>query len=605
MSNAIFTSLASNVKDVLTASAEEIQKGISGEIGQILTLLLILAVILMGYRILLATYTNQKEMMIWILRLVLVWYLIMNSDAYMTYVRDLYDSIENFIVNLFSSDDSKTHRESVYGKLDRIILSVSDITEKMTDEKNGSIWDLEFTSLLASAALILLSWLVSSIAFAFVLGIDLIKNIFLIIGPIFIAMYLFEPTRSYTRSWIQAMIAILILLLVVLVSVTIYNTVMGGLLKDAFETVPQKCTEILISRKDGDGIHNTTSLCRPERIKLIWDNIIGIIIWNLVSILMLIASPIVANMLSGGIGAPVGAIAGTITSPINRGAKAITAATASAAFVGLFGRRDKTSPKDGLVQKLINRGKRLAEPTVDSSTDNNNSGTGTHSPSRGLDRARSENVQATSSPSRGKGQKTERTNTQNKDNDVKKRDSGHRTTESHSSSTSTKSEQTSATAAKNNTQHAQTNKVINTDHSSTDNPTTREQTSNLQRSRGGTEQSSRPRRTLQTSSTSSSSGQTITATDAKDNTQPPQTNRVNTDYSSTDNPRIREQASNLQRSKDETVQSSRPHRTLQTSSTSNSNATDDVHRKTPVKSSVSSTNKTTGKTDKTNKRRKI
>ena len=123
-------------------------------------------------------------------------YLIATTPAFNTYVTDpLFHSLPNFLAQSISGTNSTTLGSSFDGFLGRGL----DLGARIM--KTGSITD--FGPYLIGAVVDVIAVIVAGFGFAIMLVSLVTLAILVALGPIFIALLVFEPTRRYFFSWLN------------------------------------------------------------------------------------------------------------------------------------------------------------------------------------------------------------------------------------------------------------------------------------------------------------------------------------------------------------------------------------------------------------------
>lgn len=333
---AIFETISGHVLTAVNDVTGNIVSGVLTNLQPLFFALLVLVIIILGYKLILANPLHQQELMLLIFKIILVWLVIFFNDFYQGYIDNFFTTLKDFFVSLVPaksivSSDSANPFSNAYAKLDGITRSLSDAVEQI--DEMGEV--KSFVALMLQVAISALSWIVCAIAFMLLLSVDILLKFFLAIGPLFFLGLLFDATRTYFFQWIQAIGSLLIVTLVIIFMVYLFSAVLEEML-DKLITIETRPIAPTLYYPGG-----TMTIQKIE-----WPNAFGVVIWLIVSFLLLLASPVIASMLAGGIGAPVRSMASAVTSPVRAAGHKARQLTQSAA-AGLASRARNSSPTKG------------------------------------------------------------------------------------------------------------------------------------------------------------------------------------------------------------------------------------------------------------------
>jgi type IV secretion system protein VirB6 len=191
----IDTTLATYINDVATS--------VIASITPVVTTLLLIYVTLWGWKVITG---NTSELVTdgfnRVVKLTLIVSLAVNLGYYNSFVVNFLFNLPSSLANLASTTGGAT---GIGGFLDSILMDMWDLgTTFQTKAELEAEWGIPNLSLLLSAYVIWLLGLALTIVGAFLLVLSkLALSALLAVGPIFIVLIMFEPTKRLFESWIM------------------------------------------------------------------------------------------------------------------------------------------------------------------------------------------------------------------------------------------------------------------------------------------------------------------------------------------------------------------------------------------------------------------
>src|SRR5690606_12552595 len=194
--------------------------GISAWVTGPLTAALTLYVMLYGFLILRGSVQEPiMDFAFRAMKLTIILMLVRNAGEYQTYVTEVFFETLPKEVSEALNTGGAPSASTFDSLLDRGQDSADDIWER-------SAWPVDPVTSFAGLAVIFVTFVVASIGFVVSLYARVALAIILAIGPIFIALAMFQSTRRFTEAWIAQLVNFVILQILVVA--------VGALLIDSF-----------------------------------------------------------------------------------------------------------------------------------------------------------------------------------------------------------------------------------------------------------------------------------------------------------------------------------------------------------------------------------
>ncbi|PSH70133.1 hypothetical protein CU102_03270 [Phyllobacterium brassicacearum] len=167
-----------------------------------------------------------------VLKITIVVTLATKVGDYNYYVKDLFfthlpEGISNAIGKVASGDTSATSVSN--GK------AFDDVTDQLIAFSTAvySQWDWDNWYPLLAAAIVLLGLIPIAALLAVVLLAKVGLTLILVLGPVFIPLFLFRPTQSFTSAWISALVNFVALQVLSITFITLMLNITTGFIDDA------------------------------------------------------------------------------------------------------------------------------------------------------------------------------------------------------------------------------------------------------------------------------------------------------------------------------------------------------------------------------------
>jgi len=216
------------LEQFITNSVSELAKAVMGPLyaGATLYIMIFGILILLGY-----VRAPVQDFVVNVLKITIIVFLVSKIDQYNYYVTKLFfeyipDGI-NAAITQASQDDSFSPQKIANGSafdtvVDNIIKFATTLYKKWT-------WDDWYP--LIAAILVLLGLIPTAALLAVALLAKLGLALLLALGPVFIALYLFRSTQSFTAAWINALANFVILQVLAFAFVTLLMNIMNGFIE--------------------------------------------------------------------------------------------------------------------------------------------------------------------------------------------------------------------------------------------------------------------------------------------------------------------------------------------------------------------------------------
>lgn len=222
------TKFSEPLEKFMTAGITSLASAVQGPLyaGAFLYIVIFGILILLGY-----IKAPIQDFVINVFKITLIYLLVTKTSEYNFYIKDLFF---NYLPNGISS---------AIGQVPGSATSASNVT-------NGNAFDTVFNQLIDFSALVYKQWtwdnwyplvascivLLGLIPISALLGIVLLSKVglslILVLGPVFIALYLFRPTQSFTTAWVSALVNFVTLQILAITFVTLLMSIMTDFVKN-------------------------------------------------------------------------------------------------------------------------------------------------------------------------------------------------------------------------------------------------------------------------------------------------------------------------------------------------------------------------------------
>lgn len=223
------TKFSEPLENFMTQGVSQLAAAVKGPLyaGATLYIVVFGILILLGY-----IRAPIQDFVVNVFKITLIVLLATKVGEYNFYVKDLFfkhipDGISNAIGQIPGSNTSASsvaNGNAFDNVADQLILFATTLYEQWT-------WDDWYP--LVAAFLVLLGLIPIAALLAVVLLAKVGLTLILVLGPIFIALYLFRPTQSFTSSWMSALVNFVALQVLSMLFITLLMSILTGFVKEA------------------------------------------------------------------------------------------------------------------------------------------------------------------------------------------------------------------------------------------------------------------------------------------------------------------------------------------------------------------------------------
>lgn len=219
----VFDSFLREFEQPITAFVSTSVSNLASYIDGPLRVGVTLYVVLYGFAVMRGSISEPIMEFAWrAMRIVLVVLLATNSSAFQQYVTGLFfDSLPKEIGNALAGSGLNTHSGAPF---DQLLTKGIDVANKIY--KQAGLTNI--APALVAAILLVFVAIGSFLQFAILLYAKVGLGVVIALGPVFIAMALFEATRPFTEAWLRQVANFVILLVLVVALVGLMLTTVTG-----------------------------------------------------------------------------------------------------------------------------------------------------------------------------------------------------------------------------------------------------------------------------------------------------------------------------------------------------------------------------------------